>query len=79
MQTKKIDRRTAAKWALAAGFVAATGTPKLWAKDFKKPVPGSEGLTSYLKDGQVQLRLNNMPLTVYRANPSLKYPLFLSA
>lgn len=76
MQEKKINRRNAIKWSLAAGLFAATAPPKLWAKDFKKPVPGSEGLTSYLKDGQVQLRLNNMPLTAYRANPSLKYPYF---
>jgi hypothetical protein len=75
---QSIHRRTAIKWSLAsaAGVIGVVNPPKLWAKDFKKPVPGSEGLTSYLKDGQVQLRLNNMPLTVYRANASLKYPYF---
>jgi hypothetical protein len=78
MKEHSIHRRTAIKWSLAtaAGIIGATHPPKLWAKDFKKPVPGSEGLTSYLKDGQVQLRLNNMPLTVYRANASIKYPYF---
>lgn len=78
MKSQSIQRRKAIKWSLAtaAGIIGAANPPKLWAKDFKKPVPGSEGLTSYLKDGQVQLRLNNMPLTVYRANASLKYPYF---
>lgn len=78
MKEKTIFRRTAIKWSLAAaaGFVGTTSAPRLWAKDYKKPVPGSEGLTSYIKDEQVQLRLNNMPLTVYRAHPSLKYPYF---
>ena len=78
MKEQRIQRRTALKWSIAAaaGITGITKAPKLWSKDFKKPVPGSEGLTSYLKDGQVQFRLNNMPLTVYRANSSLKYPYF---
>lgn len=71
-----MDRRTAIKLSLVAGFAAATKPQRLLAKDYKKPVPGSEGLTAYLKDAQVQVRWNNMPLTVYRANPSQKYPYF---
>jgi hypothetical protein len=71
-----MDRRTAIKLSLAAGLVAATGPQRLWAVDYKKPVPEAKGLTAYLKDAQVQMRWNNKPLTAYRANPSLKYPYF---
>ena len=71
-----MDRRTAIKLSVAAGLVVATGPQKLSAKDYKKPVPEAKGLTAYLKDAQVQLRLNNNPLTAYRANPSQKYPYF---
>ena len=71
-----MDRRTAIKLTLAAGAVAVTGPQRLFAKDYKKPVPESLGLTSYLKDSQVQLRWNNKPLTVYRAHYSQKYPYF---
>ena len=71
-----MDRRTAVKLTVAAG-VAATFTPQqLFAKDYKKPVPEAAGLTSYLRDGLVQIRWNNMPLMAYRANPALKYPYF---
>lgn len=76
MEKQTIYRRTAIKWSLATGLFAATGSQNVWSKDYKKPVPGSEGLTSYLKDGQVQLRWNNMPLTAYRAKASQKYPYF---
>lgn len=61
---------------LAAGLVAATGPQLIFAKDYKKPVPEAKGLTAYLKDGEGQLRWNNMPLTAYRAKPSQKYPYF---
>lgn len=45
MKEQSIHRRTAIKWSLAtaAGIIGATHPPKLWTKDFKKPVPGSEG------------------------------------
>jgi len=76
MQKKTMNRRTAIKLSMAVGVVAATLPHKVLAKDYKKPVPGSEGLTSYLKDGEVQFRWNNMPLTAYRAKPSQKYPYF---
>jgi len=71
-----MKRRTAIKLTVAAGVVAATLPKKLIAKDYKKPVPEAAGLTSYLKDGQVQIRWNNMPLMAYRANPAVKYPYF---
>jgi len=71
-----MDRRTAIRLSLAAGLAAATRPQRLSAKDYKKPVPEAKGLTSYLKDGQVQLRWNNKPLTAYRATPSQKYPYF---
>jgi hypothetical protein len=71
-----MKRRTAIKLTAAASIVAATFPHKLVAKDYKKPVPEALGLTSYLRDGQVQIRWNNMPLMAYRANPSVKYPYF---
>jgi len=71
-----MKRRTAIKLTVAAGVVAATLPKQLIAKDYKKPVPEAAGLTSYLKDGQVQIRWNNMPLMAYRANPAVKYPYF---
>ncbi len=74
MLNKTMNRRSAIQWSLAAGIAAATG--KLWAIDYTQPVPEAEGLTAYLKDGQVQLRWNNMPLCAYRAKPSQKYPYF---
>ena len=71
-----MKRRTAIKLTVAAGMLGVSAPQKLSAKDFKKPVPEAAGLTSYLKDGQVQLRWNNMPLMAYRANPAVKYPYF---
>lgn len=76
MLNKTMNRRSAIQWSVAAGLAAATGTRKLWAIDYTKPVPEAKGLTAYLKDAQVQLRWNNMPLCAYRANPALKYPYF---
>ncbi len=76
MLNKTMNRRSAVQWSLAAGVAAATGARRLWAIDFKNPVPEANGLTAYLKDAQVQLRWTNMPLTTYRANPSQKYPYF---
>ncbi len=71
-----MKRRTAIKLTVAAGVIAATVPQKLLAIDYLKPVPESFGLTSYLKDGQVQIRWNNIPLVAYRANQSVKYPYF---
>ncbi len=76
MLNTTMNRRNAIRWSLAAGFAAATGAQRLWAGDYTKPVPEAKGLTAYLKDAQVQLRWNNMPLTAYRAKPSQKYPYF---
>lgn len=76
MQKKLISRRTATKLTLAVGIVATAAPHFVFAKDYKKPVPEAKGLTAYLKDGQVHLRWNNMPLTAYRAKPSQKYPYF---
>jgi len=71
-----MKRRTAIKLTVAAGVAGAAVPHQLLAKDFKKPVPEAAGLTSYLKDGQVQIRWNNMPLMAYRANSAVKYPYF---
>ncbi len=46
------------------------------AADFAQPVPESEGLTAYQKDGSIQVRFDNLPIAAYRAQPSLKYPYF---
>src|SRR5210317_2021211 len=71
-----MNRRTAVKLTAAATVIAAAAPQTLLAKDYKKPVPEALGLTSYLRDGQVQVRWNNMPLMAYRANASVKYPYF---
>ena len=71
-----MNRRNAIQWSLTEGFAAASGAPRLWAKDYTKPVPEAKGLTAYLRDAQVQVRWNNMPLASYRATPSQKYPYF---
>jgi hypothetical protein len=71
-----MKRRTALKLTAAAGVTAAFMPIQLFAKDYKKPVTEAAGLTSYLRDGQIQIRWNNMPLMAYRANPAVKYPYF---
>ncbi|MDX1283776.1 MAG: DUF6807 family protein, partial [Draconibacterium sp.] len=71
-----MKRRTAIKLTVAAGAMATVAPHTLLAKDYKKPVPEAAGFTSYLRDGQVQIRWNNMPLMAYRAKPSDKYPYF---
>ena len=76
MEKQIINRRTATKLTLAAGLAVAAAPRFVFAKDYKKPVPEAMGLTAYLKDGQVHLRWNNMPLTAYRAKSSQKYPYF---
>jgi len=45
MLNKTMNRRSAIQWSVAAGFAAATGARKLWAKDYTGPVPEAEGLT----------------------------------
>ena len=44
--------------------------------DFDKPPAEAEKLTVYQNHGQVFIRWNNLPLTVYRTQPGLKYPYF---
>jgi hypothetical protein len=46
------------------------------AVDYTKPVPEAEGLTAYQRDGNIQVRLDNLQLLAYRASASLKYPYF---
>ena len=75
----KLTRRSALRYSLAAaaGFGAAQlSTRDACAKDYKKPVPGSEKLTAYLRGPQVLLRWNNATLAGYRAHPTQKYPYF---
>ena len=66
-------RRFLSTAALIGG--AATASP-LWADDKTKPDPKAVNLTAYPKNNQIQFRWNNLPLTVYRAQPALKYPYF---
>jgi hypothetical protein len=74
-----ITRRDLLKASLG---IAATGaainmanTPT-HAADFAKPVPSAAGLTAYQKDGNIQLRLDNLPVLTYRTAPTIKYPYF---
>ncbi len=76
MPNKIITRRTALKAGLAAGLTAASWPHRAQAIDYTQPVEEAKGLTAYLKDGEVQLRWENMPLMVYRAKPAQKYPYF---
>ncbi len=76
MEITTINRRSMIQCSLAAGLAAATASRKLWAADFTEPVKEAKGLTAYLKDAEVQVRWNNMPLTAYRAKQSQKYPYF---
>ena len=74
-----LNRRSFLKASLATTAGLATTHYSLdsaRAVDFAKPVPEAEGLTAYHKDGSIQLRLDNLPLAAYRAQPSLKYPYF---
>jgi hypothetical protein len=61
--------------AAAGAAINMTGTPT-HAADFGKPVPGAAGLTAYPKDGNIQLRLDNLPVLTYRTAPTIKYPYF---
>jgi hypothetical protein len=76
MSDKTLSRRNALKLSLAAGVAATACSQRARAIDYPEAVPEAKGLTAYLKDGQVQIRWNNMPLTVYRAQAALKYPYF---
>ena len=78
METE-LTRRDALKYSLAGA--AALGAGQLAcrdasAKDYVKPVPGSEKLTAYQHGQMILLRWNNNPLTGYRAHPTQKYPYF---
>lgn len=64
---------SAAVFGLAAGSLLSE---KAGAIDYAQPVPEAEGLTAYRNGANVLVRLNNMPLTSYRAHKSLKYPYF---
>lgn len=50
--------------------------PAVFGVDFTEPVPESLGLTAYQNEGNILLRMNNLPVLGYRAHPSLKYPYF---
>ncbi|MBN2310169.1 MAG: PmoA family protein [Candidatus Hydrogenedentes bacterium] len=76
MPRKTMSRRQAIQLSVSAGIAVAAGARRSWAVDYTEPVPEAEDLTAYLRDAQVQVRWNNMPLTVYRAHPSQKYPYF---
>lgn len=73
---KRISRRNALRYSLMAGAAAVCGGRSARARDYTEAVPEAKGLTAYLKDEQVQLRWNNMPLTAYRASTAQKYPYF---
>ncbi len=64
---------SAAVFGLGAGLLPCG---RAGAIDYTKPAPEAKGLTAYLNGANVLVRLNNMPLTSYRAHESLKYPYF---
>ena len=74
MNIQTVDRRDFLKTAALIG--GAWGAAPLLADDRSKPDPKAKNLTAYPKNGQIQFRWNNLPLTVYRAQPALKYPYF---
>ncbi len=72
---ERMDRRQALRRAAALG-VAAWAGPTAVGRDFERPVPEAKGLTVYDNHHRVQFRRDNMPLTVYRAHPTQKFPYF---
>jgi len=66
----------AAMAAPAAWALCQASPPSAAAVDFTSPVPEAAGLTAYQRDGSIQVRLDNLPVLVYRAQASLKYPYF---
>ena len=62
--------------ATTTGSVVPLCFRRALAIDYPKPVPAAENLTVYLKDQMIQFRWNNLPLTVYRASQTQKYPYF---
>jgi len=68
-----LRRGSAAVFGLAAGLLRCQRAEAL---DYIKPVPEAKGVTAYLNGSNVLVRLNNMPLTGYRAHEGLKYPYF---
>ncbi|MHC4704134.1 MAG: DUF6807 family protein [Planctomycetota bacterium] len=74
-----IGRRDFVRYGSAAALGLAVGLlpcERAGAIDYTKPVPEAKGLTAYLNGANALVRLNNMPLTGYRAHESLKYPYF---
>ncbi|MHC4682119.1 MAG: DUF6807 family protein [Planctomycetota bacterium] len=74
-----IGRRDFLRRGSVAVFGLATGLlpcERARAIEYTKPVPEAKGMTAYLNGGNVLVRLNNMPLTGYRAHECLKYPYF---
>ena len=67
----KLSAAAAATWPLTSSLRAATPAPKPVAKALEE---NTEGLTTYQLGPQVWIRLNNRPLTCYRAHRSQKYP-----
>ena len=74
MNNGTIDRRNFLKGAALLG--GACAALPLLADDKSAPDPKAVNLTAYPKNGQIQFRWNNLPLTVYRAQRALKYPYF---
>ena len=74
-----LNRRDVLKLSLggvAGASALLLGKQTAQAIDYTKPVPEAENLTAYLKDQMIQFRWNNLPLTVYRAGQTRKYPYF---
>ena len=77
--TQKVTRRNALQLALVA-----SAAPLAWqveqARGAHVPAPVAanegEGLTSYIKAGQVAIRWNNFIVASYRTSPLQKYPYF---
>ena len=65
MNVRTVYRRDFLKSAALLG--GACGAFPLFADDKTKPDPKAVDLTPYPKNGQIQFRWNNLPLTVYRA------------
>ena len=66
-----LRRGSAAVFGLAAGLLRCQRAEAL---DYIKPVPEAKGVTAYLNGSNVLVRLNNMPLTGYRAHEGLLNP-----
>lgn len=79
MSHDEMSRRDLLKYSLAAsaGWGASQfSVPTAKAVDFTQPVPGSDKLTAYQRDGFVMIRWNNSTIVSYRASPEQRYPYF---